>query len=97
MLLTPLLLLLPLLSSHVPLPRRLQQLELLLQVDKQLGGKLSSTGNNNGSPPLMVAASGIQTPDHAEVFTRLLQSAGAAELALPTNSGQVTVSCRQHI
>lgn len=92
MLLAPLLLLLllPLVSSNVPLQQRLQQLDLLLQVNQQLSGKLSRASNNNGSTPLMVAASGIRTADHATVFRRLLQSADFAVLATPTNSGEDT-------
>jgi hypothetical protein len=71
----------------VPLEQRLRQLGLLLEIDEQLGGKLSRAGNSNGSTPLIVAACGIKGPAESQVFTTLLNAAGADVLATSTASG----------
>lgn len=74
--------------SPVPHGQRLQQLELLLEVDGQLGHSLSRAVNNNGSTPLIVAASsGIKGRDDAEVFSSLLTAAEPDVLAKATKSG----------
>lgn len=84
-------------SFGVPHAQRLQQLQLLLSVDEQLGHRLSRAVNNNGSTPLMLAAgSGLKGRGDAEVFSRLLTAADAVVLAKPTKSGWRLLHCLAH-
>jgi hypothetical protein len=70
---------------------RQQQLALLLELvrsHRQLAPKLTAARNNNGSTPLIVAASGIRNPQDVEVFRLLLNAADACVLATSTKSGR---------
>ena len=67
------------------------QLGQLLGSDASVAALLLCGTNNNGSTPLLVAASGIRSEEDADVFRRLLRAAKAAEcclaLTLTTHKG----------